>query len=156
MRTLETNDRLRVAKWQKLVRPDTSVALRIEDQTCVALLLVGMPVDAPNVPGATRVTVRVHAKLIFAPGGADRCQVSLAISAVHSPVIVAVIVDRSMAIEEEAVLAIFEGQCAVCAEEERVAVLRMGVRMHTVRIRAWRCAVQGGTIDRDQDGRQGQ
>lgn len=69
--------------------------------------------------------------------------VSLAITAVHGPEIVAMVVHRSMAVEKQSVLAVFEGQGAVRAEEEGVAALGMGVRVHPVWIGARRRVQKG-------------
>lgn len=136
MRALEADYRLRVAVGQQLIGPDARVTLRIIGQTGVAVLFVRMSVSALDISRAAGVAIGVETELILAGGTAERGKVSLAIATVDGPVIVAVAVDGSMAVEEETVLAVLEGQGAVRAEEEGIAILRMSVRVHAVGIRA--------------------
>ena len=106
MRTLEAHYRLGVAEGDELVGPDARVSLGVVDQTRVAVGLMLLAVDALDVTGATAVTVRVHAELILATRTADRRVVGLAIAALNSPIIIAVIVDSTVSVEQKSVLAI--------------------------------------------------
>lgn len=57
---------------------------------------------------------------------------------VDCPVVVAVIVHRAFAVEEQAVLAVLECKGTIGTEEEGVTVLRMGVSLDTPWLRtAW-------------------
>lgn len=60
------------------------------------------------------------------------------LSAVDSPVVVAMVVDVALAVKEESVSALFDTQGAILAEEEVVAQLGMRVRLFAVRLRAAR------------------
>lgn len=88
--------------------------------------------DTLDVGGTTCVAFGVETELISAAWTADRSQVRLAIPAMYGPVIVAVVVNGSVAVEEQSVLAVLEGQGAVRAEEKRVADLGMRVREDSV------------------------
>lgn len=55
--------------------------------------------------------------------------VSLPLPAINSPVVVAVVVYGTFAIEQQSILAHFDSQSAVRAQEELVAELRMRVRL---------------------------
>jgi len=70
--------------------------------------------------------------------GTQGLTIPLATLAVHRPVVVAVVVHRSLSIEEQSVLTGLQGQGAVGAEEELVAVLRVGVGLHAVLLGALR------------------
>lgn len=59
-----------------------------------------MSVDAFDVSGAAQVAGRIETELIFAAGATERSKVSLAISAVDGPVIVAMVVHGAMAVEK--------------------------------------------------------
>lgn len=65
----------------------------------------------------------------------------------HGPVIVAVIVHRAMAVEEEAILAVFEGQGAICTQEERTAIFRVRIGLNSPGLWARRCTKEGGSQD---------
>lgn len=60
--------------------------------------------------------------------------------AVDRPVVVAVIVDRAFAVEEQTVLARLQGQGAIGAEEELITVLGVGVGLHAILLGAFGCA----------------
>lgn len=120
------------------------------------MCFVGMSVNASDVRGAARIAYRVHAELVFATGSAERSEVSLAISAVHGPVIVAMMVHVTMAVEKQSVLTVFEGQCTVRAKEETVTGLGMGVRMDTIWIWTRWCAQKSTCLHGGQKSRQGQ
>lgn len=100
VRTLEADYFLRVAVGQQLIGPDAIVTLRVVNQSCVAMIFVGMAMGASDIGGAAGIARRVKAELIFASRTADRCQVSLAIPAMDGPVIVAVIVHGAMPVEK--------------------------------------------------------
>jgi len=59
-----------------------------------------------------------------------------ALAAVCGPMVVAEVVDGSSAVKEQSILAGFQRERAVCALVKLVAVLRVGVRLETVRLRA--------------------
>lgn len=70
--------------------------------------------------------------------------IPLAALTIHRPVVVAMVVHRALAVEEEAVLAGLQGQGAVGAEEELVAVLRVGVSLDAILFWAFRRAHSQG------------
>lgn len=51
---------------------------------------------------------------------------------VNGPVVIAVVVDGAFAVEEKTVLASFQGQGAIGAQEEGIAVLGMGVGENSI------------------------
>jgi len=55
--------------------------------------------------------------------------------AVHSPIVVAMIVYGSLAIKEQAVLTGLQGQSAVCAEKKLITIFRMRIRLFSVFLR---------------------
>ena len=59
-------------------------------------------------------------------------------TAIDSPIIIAMIMDGTVSVKQKSILAVFEGQSAVRAQEEGPAVFRVSVSMNSVRIRAWR------------------
>lgn len=56
--------------------------------------------------------------------------------AIHTPVVVAVVVHSAPAVKEEAVLACLQGEGSVLALVELVAVFRVGIGLETVRLGA--------------------
>lgn len=64
--------------------------------------------------------------------------VGLAIATIDSPIIIAMIMDVTVSVKQKSVLAVFEGQRAVCAQEEGPAVFGVSVSVDTIRIGAWR------------------
>lgn len=72
--------------------------------------------------------------------------VSGAMTAVDGPVVVAVVVYGSLAVEQQSVLASLKGQGAVCAQEEGVAVRGMSVGEYSIRIRTIGCVAQNRSL----------
>lgn len=150
---------LGIAVVQQLVRPVASVDALVVGQAGVTVLLVGFAVGALDVRGGAVLGDGVQTELVLAArrgdgsgwkegGGLDypkqlstsRLTIPLATLAVHRPVVVAVVVHRALAVEEQPVLAGLQGQGAVGAEEELVAVLRVGVGLDAVLLGALGCA----------------
>lgn len=83
-------------------------------------------------------------KLLLNNGELEYCKcsvvltVSLAIAAIDGPIIIAMIMDSTVSVKQKSVLAIFEGQRAVRAQEEGPTVLRVSVSMDPIRIGTWR------------------
>lgn len=72
VRTFEADYFLRVAVGQQLIGPDATVTLRVVNQSCVAMILIGMAMGTSDVGGAAGVARRVKAELILASRTADR------------------------------------------------------------------------------------
>lgn len=96
---LEANNFLRVAVLQE-VRPVAAVDPLVVGQARSAGLVLGLTIDAQGVVNLTW-SIGVDAEGILTDSLAQRSQVSLALAAVNSPVVVAVVVDSTtLAIEE--------------------------------------------------------
>lgn len=106
VRTLEAYHSLGVAEGDELVGPDARVGLGVVDQTRVTMGLMRLAVDALDVTDAAAIAVRIHAELVFATRTADRRVVGLAITAINSPIIIAVIVDIAVSVEQKPIFAI--------------------------------------------------
>lgn len=107
MRAFEAYYSLGVAEGDELVGPDARVSLGVVDQTRIAVGLMRLAVDALDVTGAAAIATRVHSELVFATRTANRRVVDLAITAIDSPIIIAVIVNIAMSIKQKSVFAIF-------------------------------------------------
>lgn len=59
-------------------------------------------------------------------------------AAIDGPIIIAMIMDCTMPVEQKSILAVFEGQRAVRAQEEGSAVFGVSISVDTIRIGAWR------------------
>lgn len=138
VRALESHYSLGVAEGDELVRPDARVGLGVVDQTRVAVSLKRITVDTFDVTGAATVALRVHTELVFATRAANRRIVGLAIAAIDGPIIIAMIMNGTVSVKQKSVLAVFESQRAVRAQEEGPAIFRVSVSMNPVRIGAWR------------------
>lgn len=68
----------------------------------------------------------------------DVLTVVLAIAAIDGPVVITVVVDRTVSVEQKPVLAVLECESTVGAKEEGPTVLRVGVSMNSVKIGARR------------------
>lgn len=55
--------------------------------------------------------------------------ISFTLPTVNSPVVVAVVMDSTLAVEEEAILAVFLSQGTVNTQVEGIAVVRVGIRL---------------------------
>lgn len=55
-----------------------------------------------------------------------------AFAAIHRPIVVAMVVNGTLAIEEQTILACLQRQSSIRAEEELIAVLRVSVRLDAV------------------------
>lgn len=73
IRALEANHSLRVALFQKKIRPLATVDLVVVNQTSVASFLMRFTMSALDVSAGARWAVGVDAELVQAAGRADRC-----------------------------------------------------------------------------------
>lgn len=108
VRALEAYYRFRIAQGNEFVRPDARVGFVIVDEAGVTVGPMWLAVDTLDVSGAARVTIRIHAELILAARAADRRVVGLAIVALNSPIIIAVIMDGTVSVKQKSILAVFE------------------------------------------------
>lgn len=70
----------------------------------------------------------------------SRLTIEFASSALNSPIVVAVIVNVAFAIEQKTILARFQRQRAICAQEKLITIIWMSVSLFAIRIRAMRCS----------------
>lgn len=73
MRAFEAHDLFGVAIRKELVWPDTRMRLGVVNQSSITGCTMRFTIDAFNVARAAAVTLRIHAKLVFAAGSADWC-----------------------------------------------------------------------------------
>lgn len=137
VRAREPNDRLRIADLQQLIGPIAAVNALIVRQTRFAVLLMRNAVRTLHVAGRTVRTVRIDAEQVLAAGRRNRRRIVRPVAALDRPIVVAVIVHRSFAVEQQAVLALLQRQRAVGAEEELVTVLGVTVRLDAMLLRAF-------------------
>lgn len=89
----------------------------IVDEARLAGGLVRLTKRALEEAGRALVTVRIDAERKLAAGSGEGHLVVLASSTVHGPVVVAVVVHGALAVEQEAVLALLQGQCT-CDDDD--------------------------------------
>uniref|UniRef100_A0A182V9U5 Uncharacterized protein n=1 Tax=Anopheles merus TaxID=30066 RepID=A0A182V9U5_ANOME len=127
LRALEADHRLRVARVEQLIGPVAAVDAVIVHQARFAQLLVHLAERALVVAGGAFGRIWIDAEQVLAAGRRQGRLVrgELAVTAVDRPVVVAVVVDRTLAVEQQPVLARLERERTVGAEEELVAVVRV-------------------------------
>lgn len=102
---------LGVAELQQLIGPVASVDSFVVDQAGLTRSLMGGSVFAFQEAGGALVAVRVDSESELASRRGEGNLVVFAGSAFNGPVVVAVVVHVSFAIEKQAVLALLKGQC---------------------------------------------
>lgn len=102
---------LGVAKLQQLIGPVTSVDSLIVYQAGLTGGLMGRSVFAFQEAGGALVAVRIDSESELATWRGEGNLVVLAGSAINGPVVVAVVVHVSFAVEEQTILALLQGQC---------------------------------------------
>lgn len=144
-RAREAHHRVGIANVQQLIGPIAAVDALVVGQTRLAVLLMRNAVGALDEAGGALRTVRIDAELVFAAGRRDWCRIVFALAAIDRPVVVAVIVNGTFAVEQQSVFARFQRQRAVGAQEELVAELGVAVRLDAVLFGAFG-GVDGGCV----------
>lgn len=136
-RALESNHGLWVAVLQGLVGPLASVDTVIVDESGIAMLLVWFTVRALQVRGRASVAIGVDSELVLAGRSRQRSLVGgeLTRTAIDGPIVVAVVMDGTLAVKQQTIFARFQRQCSVRTEEELVTVVGMQVGLLSVRFR---------------------
>jgi len=129
---LETDNRLWVAFLQQQIGPLASVDFLIVDQTLGARELMWNSELAFNVACRAIRTVLVDSELIFTARCWDGSWIMFTLSAIDGPIVVAMIVDRSFAIEQQSVLACLQRQSSIGTEEEEMTILGMSIGLLAV------------------------
>lgn len=111
-RALESNHSLWVASLQELVGPVASMDTLIVDESRLTRGLNGLTESTLQEGRGALVTHRVDSESVLASRGGEGHLVVLPLSTVHGPVVVAMIVHSAMAIEQETVLTLLQGQGA--------------------------------------------
>lgn len=132
---LKANNVLRNAVFHE-VRPVAAMDPLIIGQARSAGLIFGFTVGAQGVIGLT-CAIGVDAKRILTDSITQRNQVSLALSTVNSPVVVAMVVNSTLAIKEQTILADFICQGSVGAFVEFVATGWVRVQLQPIAF--WAC-----------------
>lgn len=109
----------------------------IVDESGIAMLLVWFTVRALQVRGRASVAIGVDSELVLAGRSRERSLVGgeLTRTAIDGPIVVAVVMDGTLAVKQQTIFARFQRQCSVRAEEELVTVVGMQVGLLSVRFR---------------------
>lgn len=132
VRARKSNDRLRITDLQQLIRPIASMDTFIIRQASFAVLLMRYTVRTLYIASRTVWTVRIDAEQVFTAGRRQRCRIVRTMAALYCPIVVTVIVNGTLAIEQQTILALFQRQRAIGAEKELIAVLCMTVGLNAV------------------------
>lgn len=59
---------------------------------------------------------------------------------VNGPIVIAVVVNGTFAIEQQTIFACFQRQRSICAQEELITIIGVSVSLFAIRFRAIRCS----------------